>query len=383
METNSRTTKSCAELDLLREQIDVVDGQLVQLLSQRLALVAEVGEVKSANGLPIYAPDREAAMLEKRRGEAEALGVSGDLIEDILRRLMRESYHREKDTGFKCLAPELGDVVIVGGAGKLGSVFARMFTLSGYRVRILEQNDWPQAGELLANAGLVLVSVPIHHTQGVIEQLGELRPGCILADLTSTKGGPLAAMMAAHDGPVVGLHPMFGPDILSMAKQVIVYCDGRGQTQYQWLIEQMKIWGAKLSPSSAEEHDEAMTLVQGMRHFTSFVYGQHLAQEDPDLQQLLSFSSPIYRLELAMVGRLFAQDPSLYADIIFSSERNREMLSRYLKRFESARQMLEAGDKQGFISSFNEVSEWFGDFSQQFLVESRNMLLQASDNRQI
>ena len=373
--------KSCAELDSLRDKIDEVDAQLVQLLSQRLALVAEVGEVKSAHGLPIYAPDREAAMLARRREEAENLGVSGELVEDILRRLMRESYHREKDTGFKCLAPALGDVVIVGGGGRLGSVFARMFTLSGYRVRIIEPEDWPRAPEILANAGLVLVSVPIHATEGVIARLGELPPGCILADLTSTKGAPLQAMLEVHAGPVVGLHPMFGPDVLSLAKQVVVYCHGRGESSYQWLIEQMQIWGANLYEAGAKEHDEAMTLVQGMRHFTSFVYGQHLAGENPDLQQLLSFSSPIYRLELAMVGRLFAQDPTLYADIIFSSAHTREMLGRYLARFEQARALLDANDKQGFIDSFNEVSQWFGDFSQQFLLESRNMLLQASDNR--
>ncbi|MFO6426374.1 hypothetical protein ACLBOM_11150 [Escherichia coli] len=35
---------------------------------------------------------------------------------------------------------------------------------------------------------------------------------CILVDLASVKNGPLQAMLAAHDGPVLGLHPMFGPD---------------------------------------------------------------------------------------------------------------------------------------------------------------------------
>ena len=47
------------------------------------------------------------------------------------------------------------------------------------------------------------------------------------------------------------------------------------------------------------------------------------AEENVQLEQLLALSSPIYRLELAMVGRLFAQDPQLYADIIMSSENNR------------------------------------------------------------
>jgi len=59
-----------------------------------------------------------------------------------------------------------------------------------------------------------------------------------------------------------------------------------------------------------------MAYIQVMRHFNTFVYGQHLKGEDPNLESLTMFSSPIYRLELAMVGRLFAQSPQLYADII-------------------------------------------------------------------
>ena len=100
------------ELNELRDQIDVVDKQMLELLAQRLALVEKVGEVKSEHGLPIYVPEREAAMLASRRAEAEKLGVPPQLIEDILRRTMRESYASEKDSGFKCLNPELRSVVV-------------------------------------------------------------------------------------------------------------------------------------------------------------------------------------------------------------------------------------------------------------------------------
>lgn len=375
---------SCDALDKLRDKIDIVDAQLIDLLSQRLALVAQVGEVKSEAGVPIYAPEREAAMLAKRRSEADEAGIGGDLIEDVLRRLMRESYHREKDTGFKCLNPALKKVVVIGGAGKLGSVFTKMLALSGYDVNVLEKEDWPNAHSILSEAGLVVVSVPIHLTQGVVAQLGgQLKPDCVLVDLTSTKQKPLQAMLEVHQGPVLGLHPMFGPDVVSLAKQVIIYCHGRKREKYQWLLDQMAIWGAKLTEAEPTEHDNAMKLVQGMRHFTTFVYGQHLASENPDLTKLLEFSSPIYRLELAMVGRLFAQDAQLYADIIFSSTQNHEMFKRYLARFEQASQLLSSGDREGFIASFNQVSNWFGDYSQQFLDESRDLLMKASDSRSV
>jgi len=368
------------ELNELRDQIDAVDKQMLDLLAQRLALVEKVGEVKSEHGLPIYVPEREAAMLASRRQEAEKIGVPPQLIEDILRRTMRESYASEKDSGFKCLNPELRSVVIVGGNGQLGGLFGRMFKLSGYEVKTLGSQDWDRADEILDNAGLVVVTVPIHLTEGVIAKLGNLPSDCILCDLTSIKSKPLQAMMNMHQGPVVGLHPMFGPDVPSLAKQVIVYSDGRGSESYQWLLNQFGIWGASLCQMDAAEHDHGMTLIQALRHFTSFAYGLHLSKENPNIDQLLKLSSPIYRLEIAMVGRLFAQDPNLYGDIILSSDENIEMIRRFHSRFGEALEILDGKDKAKFVDSFNQVSDWFGDYSQQFLQESQNLLKQAHDS---
>ncbi|MEZ8745458.1 bifunctional chorismate mutase/prephenate dehydrogenase [Vibrio sp. 10N.261.49.A5] len=368
------------ELNELRDQIDAVDKQMLDLLAQRLALVEKVGEVKSEHGLPIYVPEREAAMLASRRQEAEKIGVPPQLIEDILRRTMRESYASEKDSGFKCLNPELRSVVIVGGNGQLGGLFGRMFKLSGYEVKILGSQDWDKADEILDNAGLVVVTVPIHLTEGVIAKLGNLPSDCILCDLTSIKSKPLQAMMNMHQGPVVGLHPMFGPDVPSLAKQVIVYSDGRGSESYQWLLNQFGIWGASLCQMDAAEHDHGMTLIQALRHFTSFAYGLHLSKENPNIDQLLKLSSPIYRLEIAMVGRLFAQDPNLYGDIILSSDENIEMIRRFHSRFGEALEVLDGKDKAKFVDSFNQVSDWFGDYSQQFLQESQSLLKQAHDS---
>ncbi|WHR50021.1 bifunctional chorismate mutase/prephenate dehydrogenase [Vibrio furnissii] len=368
------------ELNELRDQIDAVDKQMVELLARRLALVEKVGEVKSKHGLPIYVPDREAAMLASRREEAERKGVPPQLIEDILRRTMRESYASEKDSGFKCLNPELRSVVIIGGNGQLGGLFGRMFRLSGYQVKVLGSKDWDRADELLSDAGLVVVTVPIHLTLGVIEKLNNLPKDCILCDLTSIKVKPLQAMLKAHQGPVVGLHPMFGPDVPSLAKQVVVYCDGRGEEHYQWLLKQIGIWGASLCQIDAAEHDHGMTLIQALRHFTSFAYGLHLSKVNPNLAQLLTLSSPIYRLELAMVGRLFGQDPNLYGDIILSSEENVEMIQHFYRNFGEAVKLIADHDKDGFVQNFEKVSQWFGNYSQQFMLESQNLLKQANDS---
>jgi chorismate mutase/prephenate dehydrogenase len=248
---------------------------------------------------------------------------------------------------------------------------------------VVERDDWENgyAESVLRTASLVIVSVPINLTESVIAKLTMLPENCVLADITSIKAKPLEAMLSVHNGPVVGLHPMFGPDAPGMIKQVVVVCEGRGSEKYAWLIEQMRIWGATIHDSSAKEHDEAMAYIQVMRHFNTFVYGQHLKGENPDLESLTMFSSPIYRLELAMVGRLFAQSPQLYADIIFNNPDNFALLRRFYERFGLALSLLESGDKKGFVEQFMKVGGWFGDYAKKCLVDSKQLLLKADDGQ--
>ncbi|MDC8831543.1 bifunctional chorismate mutase/prephenate dehydrogenase [Alteromonas gilva] len=370
------------QLSELRLGIDELDSQLIELMARRAELTCQVGELKAKTGMPIYVPEREAEMLEARKQQAEALGVSSSLIEDLLRRIMRESYHLQNNR-YRCVNPGIKRIVIIGGAGALGKVFVGLFERSGYNVDILEKDDWEHADEMFAAASLVLVSVPINLTVDVIAALKRLPADCILADITSIKDKPLSAMMQAHSGPVVGLHPMFGPDAPGMIKQVVVVCHGREPAQYNWLLNQMETWGASLIEVSAEEHDKAMAFIQVMRHFNTFLYGAHLAGENPDLVQLTNLSSPIYRLELAMVGRLFAQSPTLYADIIFNNPDNFALLKRFHRRFGEALKVLDSGDKAEFIRQFNEIGDWFGDYAKTCLVDSKRLLLKADDDQML
>ena len=247
---------------------------------------------------------------------------------------------------------------------------------------MLFRSDWDVAEAILTNADVVIVSVPIANTLKTIERLKPyLTKNMLLADLTSVKREPLAKMLEVHQGPVLGLHPMFGPDIPSMAKQVVVRCDGRDAEQYQWLLAQIEIWGAKIYQTDAAEHDHNMTYVQALRHFATFANGLHLSKQPVNLANLLALSSPIYRLELAMIGRLFAQDAALYADIIMDKPENLQVIESLKQSYEEALAFFEKGDKDGFINAFEEVRAWFGDYSEQFLKESRQLLQQANDLR--
>lgn len=368
-------------IENLREQIDQLDIQLVELLAQRQQVTAAVGVYKREVGKPIYDPVREAELIAERRALASSLNVSPDLVEDLLRRIMRESYQTQHQA-YRCVKPG-AKIVIVGGRGALGKRFVEMFERSEYEVRVLEQQDWPNAASILADADAVIIAVPIKLTEKVIAQLPTLPKHCVLADLTSLKSEPVKAMLKAHEGPVVGLHPMFGPDVPNFVKQVTVVCAGRMAEEYDWLLQQIAIWGVVLQHDDPVQHDKSMQLIQAMRHFTTYVYGRFLSEQDADLNQLLRLSSPIYRLELAMTGRLFAQNAELYADIIYGADSAIELADSFSRELEQAVVDLKQDDKEAFKSKFSEVANWFGEKSKEFLQDSRAMLQTAQDSRDL
>ncbi|TAL17946.1 bifunctional chorismate mutase/prephenate dehydrogenase [bacterium] len=358
-----------------REKIDELDGMILRLLADRAAVVAEVAEVKKAQNLPVYHPAREEDLITSRRRKAGELGLSPDMAEEIFRTILRNSRITQTGTmAGKALRPG-AKVLVVGGAGSMGRLLVKWFSGAGYEVRVLERDDWDKAGKLCEDLDLAILSVPINITAKVAENLSPfLSKDCILADITSIKKEPVQAMLSSHSGPVLGLHPMFGPTTESLDKQIVVATEGRDPEKCEWVVAQLAAWGAVIVRSNPAEHDEMMDVVQALRHFASFAFGRFLCDRKVSLRRTLEFSSPIYRLELDMVGRLFAQDPALYAEIIFSTPQRRELLKNYVKSLSENETLLDNADVDGFLGEFRRVAEWFGPFSDQAIRESTYLI---------
>ncbi len=370
------------KLKQLRCGIDKIDEEILELLKKRENLVAEACEEKNKIGAAAYSVQREDEILEHVEIYAKELSLPQGLASDLYRRIVRESY---KGFGIGTYAKTLKedkDIVIVGGNGGMGRIFTRYFENSGYRVYCFGHSGWDKAESYLKNAKAVIVTVPIDVTKDVIKRLAPLlREDQILCDFTSVKGPIVDEMLKHHKGPVLGLHPMFGPDVKSLVKQVIVTVPSRDEQASRFLVDQFKLYGARIVKCDAYEHDKAMSIIQALRHFTTYAYGTFMAKLNPNLHKLLELSSPIYRLELMMVGRLFAQDPRLYADIIMSSKQNFELISSYIESLKPELSTVASLDQDAFTQRFLEAREYFGDFSLNSLKESGSLLAKLQDER--
>ena len=359
------------ELKTLREIIDAIDHDMVALLKSRQEQVDRVVALKRAHGLPVYHPAREENLISEKRRVARAVGLDPDFLEDIFRRILRQSRVEQTAQMARRGTKQGARILLIGGEGAMGRYLHSWFREAGYRVRILDREHWDTAATLCKDIDLALLSVPIDSTAEVVRSLAPYLPAdCVLSDVTSLKATPLAAMLEAHPGPVVGLHPLFGPATTTMDKQVVITSPGRRASDCQWLLDQFTAWGAIVVQSEPEEHDRAMTVIQALRHFATFSFGKFLYEHNVALDRTLEFSSPIYRLELGMVGRLFAQNPTLYSEIIQASPERLQLLRDYLASLQDSLSLIERGDRKLFEALFRDIAAWFDPFSGQALRET-------------
>ncbi len=362
------------QVAVLRKAIDECDDALINLLLKRQQYVEQLVAYKKKSGDAIFVPEREQVIFEKIAKKAQGCGVDPGMAQDILQRIMRDSYARQANMEYPCATASPKSICVIGGNGQLGSLFVQQFARSGHRVSVLESDDWEDAEHLLKDLDLVMIAVPIHFTDEVIQRLSRLPSKTLLVDIASIKTQPIKRMLDVHSGPVLGLHPMFGPGLGHLARQLMLYCEGRQLESASWLLKQFELWGCYLRKVEPQQHDDVMSIVQALRHFVTFVAGWQLLESETDLDQLVNMSSPIYRMELALIGRLFAQHSDLYVDILLNASQGLQVLQQFGEIYQKALIWLEQGERELLIQQFQKVADYFGHWKEDFYQQSDTLL---------
>ncbi len=359
-------------LPVVRAMIDALDRDLLHILAQRMALVAEVAAFKRQHGLKIRDASRERELLRDRQERAKALGLPSDEIESIFRLLMRSS--RDHQAALRAEVPINAasyTIAIIGGHGRIGRVMARLFGDLGHRLLLVDTDTSLRAEEAAAVADVVVVSVPIDVTDAVIRAVGpHVREDALLMDVTSLKEAPLQAMLEVTGASVVGTHPMFGPSVHTLQGQRVVICRGRGDTWADWLAQSFSARGLVITETTATQHDRAMSVVQVLTHFQTQVQGLTLSRLGLPLAETLPFTSPAYLLELYVAARHFAQDPALYGSIGMRNPRTADITAAFGQSVQDVADILARGDQAAFSRLFDDVRAFFGDFTAEALEQS-------------
>lgn len=82
-------------LEYLRQQMDSIDMEVVDLLARRMELSHDIGEVKKACNMTAYQPERWSEIVATRGSRAEKLGISPDFVVALYQLIHDESIKRQ------------------------------------------------------------------------------------------------------------------------------------------------------------------------------------------------------------------------------------------------------------------------------------------------
>lgn len=83
------------ELEYLRQLMDSVDTEIVDLLARRMELGKRMGEIKKDCNLSVYNPERWREIVEMRNQQAMKLDLSADFILDLYEKIHHESIKKQ------------------------------------------------------------------------------------------------------------------------------------------------------------------------------------------------------------------------------------------------------------------------------------------------
>lgn len=178
------------------------------------------------------------------------------------------------------------------------------------------------------NVDMALLCVPARNLEEVLTAVVPCLPqGAILADITSVKEIPMRQMEQCWKGPVVGTHPLFGPQIaqnqdlpvaIVPGKQACAADTGKVSGFFQAI-------GCRTFETSAASHDSAMAKIQNMNFITNLAYFATLAGE----KELLPYLTPSFERRKQAAQKMLTEDADMFAGLFEANPHSHEAVRQY------------------------------------------------------
>jgi len=220
--------------------------------------------------------------------------------------------------------------------------------------------------EAVQNADIIIFSVPIEYMVETIKEVAPHAPeGSLLMDVCSVKTEAAEALMkyAPENTEILPCHPMFGPRVPSIQRQIIVLTPIENRSE-RWFDRVHKyLIGAEceIVITTPEEHDKYMSIVQGLTHFSFITLASTIRKLHINVERSRSFSSPVYSLMLDMVSRVVYQNPYLYYSIQKNNKETSNAREALIKEGVYLSKLIEDGNEEDFVKNIMESSEHLDD----------------------
>lgn len=345
-------------LEQLRERLTRLDRELIALVADRQRIVAEIGAHKLQNAVPTRDYEREREVLKGAREQAAEIGLEPDLVESIMRLLIRSSLTQQEQSRVAAGSGGVGKrALVIGGGGKMGAWFVTFLASQGFAVQVADPTvvdaegcvaDWRT---LDVDHDLVVVATPIKVAAQVLDELAGRGPRGLVVDIGSLKTPLRAALARLVDTGcrVTSIHPMFGPDTRLLSGRHVIFVNvgsNEATAEVRALFDSTM---AEQIEMSLEEHDRLIAYVLGLSHALNLAFFTALAQSGELVPRLKDLSSTTFDAQLKVASLVAHDNPHLYFEIQALNEYGYTSLEALRAATERISRLVEEGDEQAFV----------------------------------
>lgn len=228
-------------------------------------------------------------------------------------------------------------ITIIGGSGGMGKVFAKYFKNHDFKVTLYARTQdklinaakalnveyITDLKESVADADLVMISIPISSTPEIISKIVPyLKRNAILFDISSIKALVFKALDEARRRyPIncISLHPMFGPGIENMKNYVMLFLKIGGTKDYEDLINELlqffKSDGLILTETTQVLHDKLIALTLGIPHMLNIIFLNLLKKSNFSLRELTKYTGTTFLLQKVFAESIIQREMEMFGEI--------------------------------------------------------------------
>lgn len=267
-------------------------------------------------------------------------------------------------------------ILVIGGNGRMGQWFRNFFESRNIPVLVAGRRTVLQNHKLVSKADIIIIAVPIFAIEEVIKRISPyLRKDQLLCDIASLKTLSLKAMKSANCG-TLGMHPLFGPSLLSPQGQKIVFCrhhDNAHITFLKTLFQESKM---EIIELKASQHDKHMAVIQALPHAVNIAFAKTLENQTLLFAKL---QTPLFKLQSLITKRLLEQKPHLIADIQLLNPYFLPILKELQQSISWLVQIIAKQDRQALITSLQRLQKKIGKNADYELYQTNKILSTLED----
>ena len=250
-------------------------------------------------------------------------------------------------------------IALVGGGGAMGRMLGSFWTDAGYTVNSIDRREDPSGTlaldscdleEGIDGADIVVISVPVTALCEVAARIApHMRHGQLLVDVTSVKMRPMQWMEECYAGPVIGAHPLFGPNPAREFMRVPLVRGLRSSEENAAQAETLfTSIGCAVFWTTAREHDEGVALAQSLNFTVSAAFFATLAANP----QARPFLTPSFTRHLEAARKHLTQDTAMFCEFTSENPMYQDVLCRY-------RETLDRAVSGGLAGMAEDAAVWY------------------------